>query len=117
VDPSERGAHTQNALAKFVEDRGLTPLSPTSATANYDLAWKDGDLYVAEIKSLTAQNETSQLRLGLGQVLDYKALLTTSTETVVAVLAVEFEPTDKRWKSLCADLGVILTWPPGFPGV
>jgi hypothetical protein len=123
IDPDEidRGlrshASTQNSLAALVRGRGLQPLSPTSATANYDLAWDDGDLYVAEVKSLTAQNQTQQLRLGLGQVLDYRAVLATPGRTVVPVLAVEIEPTDARWKLLCDDLGVILTWPPNFPGL
>jgi hypothetical protein len=118
IDRGLRGhATTQNALAGLVRGRGLTPLSPTSATANYDLAWEDGALYVAEVKSLTAQNQTQQLRLGLGQVLDYQALLATPARKVVPVLAVELEPTDKRWMALCSSLGVILTWPPGFAGL
>lgn len=48
----------QNHLAKLVRGRGLTPLSPTSAMANYDLAWEGDDLYVAEVNCLTAQNQT-----------------------------------------------------------
>jgi hypothetical protein len=118
IDRGLRGhATTQNALAALIRSRGLSPLSPTSATANYDLAWEDTNLYVAEVKSLTAQNQTQQLRLGLGQVLDYRALLQAPSRTVIPVLAVEMEPTDKRWKALCDSLDVILTWPPEFPGL
>jgi hypothetical protein len=53
----------------------------------------------------------------LGQVLDYRALLTTPGRTVVPVLVVEFKPADKRWKALFDGLGVILTRAPGFPGL
>jgi hypothetical protein len=97
----------------WLSERGLIPLSPTGSP-NYDLAWLDGSrLFVAEVKSLTATNETQQLRLGLGQVLDYRAMLARRRE-VVPVLVVEREPSDERWLGLCRDVGVILTWPPGF---
>jgi hypothetical protein len=97
----------------WLSERGLIPLSPTGSP-NDDLAWQDGHrFFVAEVKSLTATNETQQLRLGLGQVLDYRAMLARRSE-VVPVLAVEREPSDRRWVRLCRDMGVVLTWPPAF---
>ena len=37
------------------------------------MAWqKDGTVFVAEVKSITAENEEHQLRVGLGQVLRYR---------------------------------------------
>jgi hypothetical protein len=82
---------------------------------NFDLAWKDSEtIVVAEIKSITAKNESRQLRLGLGQVLDYRSLLATDGRDVSAVLAVERKPTEQRWIGLCESVGVTLVWPETF---
>ena len=121
VDPSvvERGlrghARTQNLLANAVQARGLTPRSPRPAEPNFDLAWSDGPRrFVAEVKSTTESNAEKQLRLGLGQVLRYRQLLARNGDEVVAVLAIESEPADQDWVSLCLELGVRLVWPPDF---
>jgi hypothetical protein len=120
VDPDrvDRGIkghkRTQNALARWVRRNGMKPLRP-AGIANYDLAWWDGAaLYVAEVKSLTNANETQQVRLGLGQVLDYEQLLAAAGDEVRPVLALELEPKSDRWLSLCARVGVVLTWPSAF---
>lgn len=116
VERANRGhARTQNALAAYLLTKGWEPRSPTPLEPNYDIAWKrDGRTYVAEVKSLTDENEEKQLRLGLGQVLRYWDLLGGSQAQVVAVLAVEREPAEDGWLQLCEHLGVILTWPDVF---
>jgi hypothetical protein len=118
IDPAirERGlrghAMTQNALADYVRGRGFEPKSPRPGDPNFDLAWDDdGRLFVAEVKSMTNANEEKQLRLGLGQVLRYKQVLSRYGREVTAVLAVEHRPADHTWEELCADLDVILVWP------
>jgi hypothetical protein len=76
VDPAlvERGlkghADTQNELARILREAGLDPRSRRPQEPNFDLAWDArGTVFVAEVKSITDQNEEEQLRLGLGQVL------------------------------------------------
>ena len=70
---------------------------------------------MAEVKSVTEENEDRQLRLGLGQVLYYGFLLDWSGVTdVLPVLAVERPPTNEYWVELCKEHGVILTWPDEF---
>ena len=121
-DPAalERGlrshAETQNSLAGFVAQHGFEPLSPVGVAIQFDLAWTDGPtIWVAEIKSLTAQNESVQMRLGLGQVLEYGwRLLARYNRKVLTVLAVESRPNDADWANICADVGVVLVWPPEF---
>src|SRR6476659_5750318 len=83
---------------------------------DFDLAWREGDLIVvAEIKSLRVENERNQLRLGLGQVLDYEATVRQSGRAVRAVLCVERSPSDSAyWLALCRRLGVALVWPENF---
>ena len=82
VDPAlmERAlkghASAQNALAAYVTSIGATPLSPIVGGPNFDLAWEhDGEVWVAEVKSCTTRNQENQLRLGLGQILRYRSVL------------------------------------------
>lgn len=117
VERANRGhATTQNALAAYLSTKGWEPRSPTPHEPNYDIAWKrDGTIFVAEIKSLTKENEEKQLRLGLGQVLRYWDILSVNQAQVKAVLVVEREPADAGWIRLCELLGVLLAWPDVFP--
>ncbi|MCK6548640.1 hypothetical protein L6R52_22540 [Myxococcota bacterium] len=120
VDPDmvDRGrrahADLQNNLARLVERHSLVPLSPGPADPEFDLAWRrDDTLFVAEVKSTTLDNEESQLRLGLGQVLRYRHLLAkhASGPRVLALLVTEHEPKDPTWVSVCREVGVHLHWP------
>lgn len=121
VDPNlvDRGlaghAVTQNRLARIVEGYGEKPLSPASVDPDFDLAWRTADgCVVVEVKSLTAANEARQLRMGLGQVLDYADTLRQAWPHVQPALAVEREPADARWTDLCGRVGVTLLWPNRF---
>jgi hypothetical protein len=116
VDPAlvERGlkghADTQNELAQVLRQAGIEPRSRLPREPNFDLAWEtEGAVFVAEIKSITDDNEEEQLRLGLGQVLRYRQRLRgLGHERVVAVLVPERDPRDSSWGDLCHDLGVLL---------
>ena len=115
IDRGLRGhRRTQNLLSEWVKGQGLVPLSPSVGTPDYDLAWvQEGRTFVVEVKSLSGANETRQLRLGLGQVLDYDDLMS-SGQPVQPVLAVEREPADSRWLNICERHGVSLVWPESF---
>ncbi len=102
-------------LAERVDRLGWVALEGVNTDCLYDLAWEaDDTLWVAEVKSLTAENERHQLRLGLGQVLDYRDWLGSQYPRIQAVLAVERKPTLDRWNGICESNGVILTWPNVF---
>lgn len=109
-------ATVQNTLAAFVESQGFEPLSPAGSAAQFDLAWTVGDaIWVAEIKSTTGQNESTQLRLGLGQVLEYSWRLSQWHKRAVRpVLVPEQRPVDDSWGAISAECGVLLTWPDSF---
>ena len=112
----EGHATTQNRLADFVAARGFSPLSPVGSTVQFDLAWDGGEeLWVTEVKSLSGQNEAVQLRLGLGQVLEYAwRLRSRYRRPARAVLAAEKPPADPAWANVCSQAGVLLVWPPAF---
>ena len=102
----------QNHLARWLRDHGLTPVSPTESPW-FDVGWWVDDVFwVAEVKSLSVENEAHQIRLGLGQVLDYVHQLAGFGLAIRAALVVEEEPAGGRWADLCAAHGVVLTWPP-----
>ncbi len=116
VDPAltERGLRghtdTQNELAGVLRNAGIEPRRGLPSGPNFDLAWqKNGIIFVAEVKSITDDNEEHQLRLGLGQVLRYRQRLAAlGHDRVVAVLVPERQPRDPSWRELCQDLGVVL---------
>ena len=70
-----------------------------------------------EVKSLARTSESQQLRLGLGQVLDYRQAITTPEIPIRAALVIEQEPSDLRWVEVCAAVGVVLAWPERFAAV
>jgi hypothetical protein len=104
---------TQNLVAAAVEEAGFEPRRPKPDEPQYDIAWEQGDVtWVAEVKSVTEQNEERQLRQALGQVLRYRQLLEADGRSVRAMIAVEHEPSDPSWGQLCANEGIVLAWPP-----
>ena len=100
----------QNALAEVLRQAGIEPRSRLPREPNFDIAWEtEGTVFVAEVKSITDDNEEEQLRLGLGQVLRYRhRLQALGHDHVVAVLAPERAPRDSSWRDLCDEVGVVL---------
>lgn len=104
---------TQNRLAQAVRDAGHEPRRPKPDEPQFDLAWEDGDVtWVAEVKSITPQNEERQMRTALGQVLRYAQLLEEESRMVKAMIATEVKPTDTTWVDLFAREGIVLVWGP-----
>ena len=116
-DAAGRGlrAHNrlQNQLSDLVEAAGYTPIDPESPIdPAFDLAWfMEQTLFVVEVKSCTQDNQTQQLRLGIGQVLDYEDTLVARGHTVQPVLYLEKQPADLRWSGLTRRHGIQLIWP------
>jgi hypothetical protein len=116
-DAAGRGlrAHNrlQNRLNDLVEAAGYTPIDPESPIdPAFDLAWfVEQTLFVVEVKSCTQDNQTQQLRLGIGQVLDYEDTLLARGHTVQPVLYLEKQPADLRWSGLTRRHGIQLIWP------
>jgi hypothetical protein len=106
-------ASTLDALANLIRSKGYEPLVPQDATCNFDLAWttSDGHVCVAEVKSNTIDNESLQVRHGLGQVLDYAHRLQQRGFRVQPLLVLERQPEAfEHWRSLCQANGVVFAW-------
>lgn len=103
----------QNRLAEQALAAGFLPVRSTRTNARFDLGWHDGKTLVAvEVKSLRGISRTNQLRLGLGQILDYAARLRDQGVSLQPVLAVDDPPPDSsHWDALCSEHGVTLVWP------
>lgn len=85
----------------------------------FDAGWSRGDdVFIAEVKSLTGASEDQQIRLGIGQVLDYahQLQLARTCGRIRPVLVLEKQPTDPRWTSLAEASGILLAWAPDFAG-
>lgn len=107
----------QNKLAKWLEAQGIRPESQR-AMDRYpiDIQWQRGStLYVAEVKSINATNENSQIRRGIGQVLQYRFLAARQhlNLDVVAALILPREP-DTDWLEVCDEVGILVAWPSNF---
>jgi hypothetical protein len=103
----------QNRLSDLVAAAGYTPVDPESPIdPAFDLAWfVERTLVVVEVKSCTQDNQTQQLRLGIGQVLDYEDTLLGRGHPVQPVLYLEEQPADPRWSALAQRHGIQLIWP------
>jgi hypothetical protein len=116
VDPDELDRatlthqRTQNRLAEVAAAAGATVLSPGPDDPDFDCAWDlNGATTVAEVKSLTPRNEARQLRLALGQVLDYQERLRQAGRHVRAIVVVDQQPSSSHWQVLFARHDVTLT--------
>ena len=90
ADALQRHARLQNKVARWLIDAGIAPISPRAHEPRFDIAWtRDGPVFVAEVKSLTQENEVRQVRYGIGQVLDYASRI-----PAVPVLILDKLPTD-----------------------
>ncbi len=111
LDQSTRlHATTQNRAADLVLRSGLNPISPGPNDPQFDLAWRcSSGLVVAEVKTVQPANHAQQVRLGLGQVLEYRHRLSVqTTEPVLAVLILS-SPPDPLLRDVCGAVGVIAT--------
>jgi len=87
----------QHAVHAHVVSNGLRPISPAPQDRQFDVAWVAGRrLPICEVKSLTDDNEETQLRLGLGQSLNHlhrsKVEYFAGVDEITGVLAVEHQP-------------------------
>jgi len=113
---------TLRRLVDHMARRGAEVRAAPGRGPQFDAGWvRESTTYIAEVKSLTGAVEAQQIRLGLGQVLDYSHSIRCGSAgqglTVVPALVLQREPAEERWASLALSLGVVLTWPPNFPGV
>jgi hypothetical protein len=101
---------TQNMVAQWVLGNGLTPISPSEETCDFDIAW-DGVTrrVVCEVKSISDTNERQQFRMGLGQVLEYAHHLDARP-----VLVLSRKPLANDFVGIAHKAGVLLLWPELF---
>ena len=120
-DPSERDRATlehrllENWLISRIQEEGLSPLDAVRGP-RFDLAWTISEIFViCEVKT-TSGDEVKQLRLGLGQLLHYRAQVERDTiGSVRSALLVQSQPVDGIWLELCEKLGIVLFWPDDGP--
>lgn|GEM_PF-5120073 len=105
----------QNSLASYVEELGVEPRSPKQQEPAFDLAWEfEGSLVVVEVKSVLDANRRQQVRLGVGQVLEYVALLNDAAPGDYRPVLLLEQPPDPVDYLLAASTGVVVIGPDQF---
>jgi hypothetical protein len=117
-DGFERHNKTQNLLAAYLSERNCAVSSPNPKDPRFDLFWS-GQIgsYVCEVKSITDENEESQLRKAIGQVLRYQSQLRASGKECFPVVVTDREVTDQSWYSVFRENGMVLSSAPMFNGI
>jgi len=119
-DTVGRGVNAHRRLeaefGDFLRSQGREPLSPRVGDPNFDVAWRDPGLAIAEMKSLTRTNETQQLRTAIGEIVEFAARVGTvrTAPSVRKVIVVEQEPSAQHWVETCDSVGIQLVWPGCF---
>ena len=90
----------------------IEPLSPSAGDPDFDVGWRIGETwFVGEVKSLTATNEATQVRLGIAPLLEYRHVVAMRHPDVRAVLFLERRPDLDRWSDLLDTLEIDAVWP------
>ncbi|MCF2526107.1 hypothetical protein [Yinghuangia soli] len=123
LDLLDRGtaAHeaTIAALIAHLAGRGIKACTHDRNAPRFDIGWAhDDEVFIGEVKSLSGTGEDQQIRLGIGQILDYahQAQAAGTASCVTPVLVLEKQPASSRWIPLAAAHGILLTWAPEFVG-
>ena len=94
---------------------GWTPRSPATTSPSTTSRGSTATSYTSRrSRASPRRTRSSSFDFGLGQLLDYQNVLAGNGREVRAVLAVEREPSDPRWATLCERHGVRLAWPETF---
>ncbi|MER6270845.1 hypothetical protein [Streptomyces sp900105755] len=108
---------TVGALIAHLSRQGVEARAHVPGAPQFDAGWSRGEeVFVAEVKSLTGAREEQQIRLGIGQVLDYAHQLRSRHPHAVLrpVLVLERPPSVVRWVALAGSVGLRLAWAPDF---
>jgi len=117
-DGFERHNKAQNMLAEFLDDKDCRVSSPSTTDPKFDLHWSGSNgSYVCEVKSITDENEESQLRKAIGQVLRYQSQLRASGKECFPVVVTDREVSDQSWYSVFSENGMTLSSAPKFNGI
>lgn len=102
---TRRHMEMQDALAEHLKERGIKPRSPAPGAPQFDLAFThNGQTFIAEAKTgvpVSAQ----QVRLGVGQVLEYCYVARDAWGDVRPLLLLEGQPPEP-WEAICLELGI-----------
>ena len=120
MDALERKTRAHHQLQRETEQwltslGWTTGLSPDGRILTDLMAEQDGRWLVVEIKTLDEDRPAlarQQLRLGLGQVLDYRERLRAIYADTDAIVVLDHAPVEPLWTEIMRSCGVGLAWAP-----
>lgn len=97
----------QNLVADWLREYGESPLRLSTQDIRVDVAWRTptGD-FVCEVKSVTDANERTQIRDGVGQVIEYASSL-----DATPILILSHPPSSGVRIRGAVERGVFVLWP------
>jgi hypothetical protein len=108
--------HLQQQTEQWLTSLGWTTgLSPDGRIPTDLMAAQDGRWIVVEIKTVDEDRPAlarQQLRLGLGQVLDYRERLRAIYADTDAIVVLDHAPVEPFWNEIMRSCGVGLAWAP-----
>lgn len=117
-DGFERHNKSQNLLADLLEKNGASVFMSHGGLPKFDLLWtSERGSFVCEVKSVTSENEETQLRKAIGQVLRYQCQLETAGIPCSAVVLTDVLVKDLSWHKVFADNNIHLISGPYFEGL
>jgi hypothetical protein len=99
----------QDRLAQELKARGITPLSWRSPEPMYDLAFElCDDIVVVEVKTVAMGGAKQQVRLGAGQLLEYRQLMSSIHGRRVRGVLLASAPAGEPWPDAMASSDLVL---------
>lgn len=96
----------QKLFSDWLLKKGIKPLSPYPTGPQFDLAYFDKEKFVVEVKSIKSDNESKQIRLAIGQVLEYSY-----EANAIPVIMLSQKPLDPKWHNLMDFLKIKFYYP------
>ena len=106
---TEEHMRAQDRIAEALKELGATVCSPIGGGPDYDIAWVFRNRrFVAEVKTTRDANISKQLRLGLGQIMEYRHQMSLDGTEPRAVLIAAGKPPADHWYQICRGASVDL---------
>lgn len=102
----------ENEIFKVLKEKGCDVFKIATGP-NVDLCWKYQDKFsFLEVKSVNKGNFSHQIRMGIGQVIEYRERFNKlNTKVLNTYLAITSEDSTGRWEEICKSVDIVLITP------
>jgi hypothetical protein len=105
-----RRVAADNHSARHLQETRVPP-APSESACKLAISGGGGNRTRERFPPTRSRSPRSSSVSFVGQVLRYRQLLRDASRSVVAMIAVEKEPADTTWTTLCSEMNLVLVWP------